>query len=92
MAAQAATSVAEKAAPEASGLIRALQPKGVRKQRFFPQCGECSQEQSTALRMDVKRLKAHFGGVQPFAYSGPLVRSPRTPVVISSILDEKWKR
>ena len=43
------------------------------KQRFFPQCESCSQLQSDAMRRSVKKLVAHFGGVQPFAYAGVLV-------------------
>jgi hypothetical protein len=43
------------------------------KQRFFPQCESCSSLQSDALRRGIKKMVAHFGGVQPYAYAGVLV-------------------
>ena len=43
------------------------------RQRFFPQCASCSSLQSDALRRSVKKLVAHFGGVQPFGYAGVLL-------------------
>ena len=38
--------------------------KGVPKQRFFPQCRECSGLQSVAVRTGVKKLVMHGGGVK----------------------------
>ena len=43
------------------------------KQRFFPQCGNCSQSQADAMRRSVKKLVLHFGGAQTYAYAGVLV-------------------
>lgn len=37
--------------------------RGVPKQRFFPQCRSCSDIQSTAVRMNAKRLVMHNGGM-----------------------------
>lgn len=78
MAAQAAGAVAERSGPEASFLLRALQPKAAKKQRFFPQCGDCSQARAapcsrkpreiTFLRACIGRRPPRGSAAVPFFF------------------------
>lgn len=40
------------------------------KQRYFPQCKQCSGRQATAVRMSKRTLVLHFGGPKAPYYSG----------------------
>ena len=48
-------------------------PRKVIKQRFYPECGQCSQKQAECVRTGTKKLVMHFGGFQPFYLAGILV-------------------
>lgn len=48
-------------------------PRKIIKQRFYPECGQCSQKQAECVRTGTKKLVMHFGGFQPFYLAGILV-------------------
>ena len=44
---------------------------GAEPQRYYPQCGKCSQRQAAAVRANRRTLVLHFGGIRPWFFAGP---------------------
>lgn len=71
--------VAERSGPEASFFLRAFQPRLAKKQRFYPQCGDCSQART-------QRTRVGGGGAAGAAQAqlrppSPAIRPPGAPGV-----------